>query len=112
MHLSRWNKNIYGLGVGSEWFLKYKALNEVKRGRHAPRGTPCQCHRMCLSIRKNYIYGLVVGICMVSDMLGFLLNKGGGAWPQGVPGWCHWMCLSIRIWLRGVDLKVSEILGP
>ena len=33
---------------------------------------------------------------MVSEILGFLLNKGGGAWPQGVPGWCHWMCLSIR----------------
>ena len=29
-----------GLGVGSEWFLRYKALNEVKRVRHAPQGDP------------------------------------------------------------------------
>ena len=46
---------------------------------------------------------------MVSEILGFLFNKGGGAWPQGVPGWCHWMCLSIQeqeyVWLRGWDLK-------
>ena len=34
----------------------YEALNEVKGVRHAPRGTPCQCHWMCLSIRKNNIY--------------------------------------------------------
>ena len=33
---------------------------------------------------------------MVSEIFGFLLNKGNGAWPQGVPGWCYWMCLSIR----------------
>ena len=33
---------------------------------------------------------------MVSEILGFLLNKGGRAWPQGVPDWCHCMCLSIR----------------
>ena len=49
-------------GWGSEWFLRYKALNEVKGGRHAPRGTPCQCHWMRLSIRKKNIYGLGVGI--------------------------------------------------
>ena len=46
---------------------------------------------------------------MVSEILGFLLNKEGGAWPQGVPGWCHWLCLSIRnkniLRLRGGDLK-------
>ena len=39
-----------------------KALNEVKRVCHAPRGTHCQCHWMCLSIRKKNIYGLGVGI--------------------------------------------------
>ena len=33
---------------------------------------------------------------MVSEILGFLLNKGAGAWPKGVSGWCHWTCLSIR----------------
>ena len=33
---------------------------------------------------------------MVSEILGFLLNKGVGAWPQEVPGWSHRMCLSIR----------------
>ena len=43
-------------GWGSEWFLRYKALNEVKGVCHAPRGTPCQCHWMRLSIRKkNYM---------------------------------------------------------
>ena len=68
----------------------------MKRVRPASRGTPCQCHWMCLSIRKKNIYGLGVGIRMVSEILGLLLNKGGEAWPQGVPGWCHWMCLSIR----------------
>ena len=31
---------------------------------------------------------------MVSEILGFVLNKRGGAWTQGVPGWCNWMCLS------------------
>ena len=44
---------------------------------------------------------------MVSEILGFLLNKGGGAWPQGVPGWCHWMYLSIRnknIYGQGVGI--------
>ena len=49
-------------GWGSEWFLRYKALNEVKGVRHAPRGTPCQCYWMRLSIRKKNIYGLGVGI--------------------------------------------------
>ena len=38
-----------------------KALNKVKGVHHAPRGTFCQCHWMCLSIKKN-IYGLGVGI--------------------------------------------------
>ena len=33
---------------------------------------------------------------MVSEIVGFLLNKGGGAWHQGVTGWRHWMCFSIR----------------
>ena len=33
---------------------------------------------------------------MVSEILGFLLNKGGGAWPQGFRGSCHWMRFSIR----------------
>ena len=35
-----------------------KTLNEVKRVRNAPRRTPCQCHWMCLTIRKKNIYGL------------------------------------------------------
>ena len=43
-------------------------------------GTPCQCHWMCLSIRKT-IYGLGVGIGMVSEILGFLLKKGVGHAP-------------------------------
>ena len=45
---------------------------------------------------------------MVSEILGFLLNKGGGAWPQGVPSWCHWMCLSIvalLFYVHGKDLR-------
>ena len=33
---------------------------------------------------------------MVSEILGFLLNKEGEALPQGVPGWRHWMCFNIR----------------
>ena len=37
-----------------------------------PPGGPCQCHWMLLSIRKKNIYGLGVGICMVSEILGFL----------------------------------------
>ena len=41
---------------------------------------------------------------MVSEILGFLLNKGGGTWPQGVHGWCHWMCREY-IWFRGGYLK-------
>ena len=49
-------------GWGSEWFLRYKALNKVKRVHHAPRGGPCQCHWMCPSIRKKNMYGLGVGI--------------------------------------------------
>ena len=36
---------------------------------------------------------------MVSEILGFLLNKGGGAWSQGV------------IWLRGGDLKSYMVKG-
>ena len=32
---------------------------------------------------------------MVSEILGFLLNKGGGAGPQGVPGWWPCKCLSL-----------------
>ena len=52
----------------------------------------------------------VPGWChwVVSEILEFLLNKRGGAWPQGVPGWCHWMCQHKEqeyIWLRGGDLK-------
>ena len=48
--------------VSSEWFLRYKALNEVKGVHHAPREIPCQCHWMCLSISEKNIYGLGVGI--------------------------------------------------
>ena len=55
----------------------------MKRVCHAPRGTSCQCHWMCLSIRKKNIYGLGVGLSMVSEILRFLVNKGGGAWVQG-----------------------------
>ena len=40
MHLSIWIKYLYGLGWGSEWFLRYKALNEVKRVGHASSGRP------------------------------------------------------------------------
>ena len=70
---------------GSEWFLRYKALNEVKRVCQAPKGTPCQCHWMCFSIRKMKIYGLGVWIRMVSEILGFLLNKGGRGMAPGSP---------------------------
>ena len=62
MCLSIRKKSVYGLGWGSEWFLRYKALNKEKMVRHAPRGTRCQCHWMCLSIRKKNIYDLGVGI--------------------------------------------------
>ena len=43
----------------------------MKGVHHAPRGTPCQCHWMCLSIRKKniHVYGLDVGILMVSEIL-------------------------------------------
>ena len=57
----------------------------MERVCHAPRGGPCQCHWMCLSIRKKNIYSLGVGIRMVSDILGFLLNKGMRHGPRESP---------------------------
>ena len=61
MHLIIGNKNIYGLGVGSEHFLEYLAFYEMKGFVVAPWGTPGQCHWMGLIIRNNNIYGLGVG---------------------------------------------------
>ena len=64
MRLSIRKKNIYDLGVEIRmvskvigFLLNKETLNEVKGVHHGPRGTPCQCHWMCLSIRNKNIYG-------------------------------------------------------
>ena len=68
-------------------------------------------------IRNKNIYGYVVGIWMVSEILGLLWSGGGGAWHRCTLG-LHSMSLNSSyhkeqeyIGFRGGDLDISKILG-
>ena len=70
------------------------------RGWGIPPGDPLgihgPCHLMRLIIRNKNIYGLEVGIWMVSKILSISWNEGGGACTRGTP--------------RGPKIHVTEML--
>ena len=82
---------------------------------HTPWGfqvyvTGCVFHK-----EQQYIllYGLGLGICMVSEIMSLSLTRGGGAYTRGIPLPFHWMDLIIRnnnIYGLGLGIcTVSEI---
>ena len=61
-------------------------LQKIKLKQCDPWGTQGMCHWTHIIIMKNNIYGLGVGIWIVSEIFGFWWNERGRAWWGMIPG--------------------------
>ena len=89
-----WQVYIWFRGGDLKTFWDIRLLSNEVGGAY-PQETYGLCHWMHLLIRNKNIYGLVVGIWMVSEILRLLWSEGVGVTP-GTQRLCHWMPLIIR----------------
>jgi hypothetical protein len=80
MLLDTREKNIYGFGWGSQWFVRYMGTSCLKRGWDHHVRPWLAYHKMLLDTRSKNIYtcmyGLGVGISTVFDIFVYFLYQG------------------------------------